>query len=92
MHFSDVTFEREDVRLDGRHFTRCLFADCRLLFGGDALPVFTECDVGEDTQFVLTDSARRTFQFLSALYHHSGKGGRETVERLLEQLRSGTLE
>jgi len=91
--FHGTSFALQDVRLDGVEFTRCQFgAGCRLIFAGEALPTFTECEIAEDVEFVLAGAAKLTFQFLSALYYRSGKGGSDTVDALFQQLRDGRFE
>jgi hypothetical protein len=92
-HFTDTVFEREDVRLDGNRFTRCTFGPrCRIHFFGEALPTFDQCVIAESVGFVLGGHARTTLQFLSMLYHVGGRGGTETVEGVLDQLRRGDFQ
>jgi hypothetical protein len=93
MRYQGTTFALQDVRLDGVQFDHCRFGSgSRLHFAGKALPTFTECDIAEDVEFVLASQAKLTMQFLSLFYHHGGKGGRETVERVVEQLYWGAFE
>ena len=91
-HFTDTVFRSESVALDGNRFERCQFFDCQLRFSGQALPVLVECDVREGCEFILAGAARTTFQFLSLLLYRSGEGGRETVDRLTQQLYAGAFE
>ena len=91
--FHGTTFALQDVRLDGVQFVQCQFkAGCRLIFAGESLPTFTQCEIAEDVEFVLAGAAKLTFQFLSALYYRSGKGGSDTVDALFQQLRNGRFE
>ena len=91
--FHGTSFALQDVRLDGCEFSRCRFENgCRLIFAGEALPTFTQCEIAEDVEFVLAGAAKLTFQFLSAFYHRSGKGGADTVNALFQQLRDGRFE
>ena len=91
--FTDTTFEREDVKLDGATFVRCQFGPrCRPHFFGEALPTLHECVIAEPVEFIFSGPAKTTMQFLSMLYHVGGHGGRETVERVVEQLYRGAFE
>jgi hypothetical protein len=86
-----VTFGYEDVRLDGQRFEDCTIqGTCRLLYEGGPLPEFAECRLEHGLRLLLDGPAARTCQFLAAIYHEGGDGGRETVERLFNELRDGS--
>ena len=90
--FTDTTFEREDVKLDGATFIRCQFGPrCRPHFFGEALPRFEECVIAEPVDFVLGGHAKTTMQFLSMVYQIGGDGGRQTVERVFGDIRRGAF-
>lgn len=90
--FTDTEFRVEDVRLDGNRFTRCTFTHCRLIFDGEAVPVFTECHVAQGCEFVLAGHARTTAEFFSLLVHRSGHGGLESFHAFLHDLYGGAFE
>lgn len=90
--YTGIVFGFEDVILDAARFQKCRFVDSRLIFTGGPLPRFDECVIGERTVFVLDGCALRTMKFLSLLLHSSGRGGAETVERVLDELRRGAFQ
>jgi hypothetical protein len=87
--YTETTFERQDVLLDGTGFSNCTFRRCRMIYTGEAVPRFEACDVEDRVELVLSGPAANTMKLLSLLYHAGGSGGRETVERVVDQLIGG---
>lgn len=88
--FLGTRFDRQDVRLDGVEFERCVFGPgCRLVFRGEALPALRECRTEGEVRYVLGGSALTTLQFLSMLLHDTNGYGRELVEQTIDDLRRG---
>ena len=79
----------KDVLLDGNTFTGCTFRNCRIIFGATAPIHLGVNNFHENVQWAFSDSASDTLQFLSALYHSKGEGGRQIVEQTFENIRRG---
>lgn len=89
MQHHDETFRDERVELHGRFFHRCTFEHCELVFDGDRPPSFGD-NVFRDCTFALTGAAARTMYMLQTL-HGTGAGGRDVVERLIDDVRTQSL-
>jgi len=84
--FEGQDFNDQTVSLDGNKYFRCIFRRCVLQYGGMELPVlegneFNECS------WSFIDASARTVQFMIALYHGAGRGGRELIEQTFENIR-----
>ena len=86
MNYRNQTFSDEKIDLDGKSFHGCTFENCELIFSGDRPPTFSD-NRFVNTSFVLKDHAVRTVYLLSNIYH-AGKGGREVVESLLNDIKN----
>ena len=89
MVFKGKVFENETVHLDGNQFFECVFRKCTVTYGGGDGPVlvrphFTDCE------FVLTDAAMRTCQFMAGIYN-SGPAGRKLIDTTIDSIRGGAL-
>lgn len=82
---SDKTFENEEVHVDGKHFVRCVFKNCVLVFSGTPFQG-SYTDFGSSS-LRFDGPANGTLNFLIALYHHFGDNGRALVEGLFESIR-----
>lgn len=83
--FEDATKENETIVLDGNEFVSCKFQSCKMVYEGGELPKLQHCHFAQ-CAWHLDGAARRTVQFLKAIYH-SGPGGRDLVEQTLQQIR-----
>jgi len=89
MKYSNQVFDGERVSLSGNVFHGCVFKRCELVFDGERSPTFNDNEF-IDSKFVFTDAAAKTLYFLANIYH-AGKGGQEIVEKMLHELRSGSI-
>lgn len=92
-HYVGTVFTKQDIRIDGVEFTECVFGDgCRLVFGGESLPVFRECHVGRQVEIVFTGHAKRTVAFVSMLAHRCDDAGLQLVQDFIHDLLGGAFE
>jgi hypothetical protein len=85
MRFEGKAFNDATIKLDGNEYSNCNFTRCVLVYGGGELPTLNaNTFTGSTWQF--DDAAARTVSFLRGLY--SG-GGKELVERTLENIKAG---
>ncbi len=89
MNVFDHTFENERVELRGKTFHGCTFKNCELVYDGDRSPTFKD-NKFIDSAFVFTGPALRTLYLLGNIYH-AGEGGREVVDRTLDDIKSGAM-
>ena len=82
MQFSGMSFVRQEVRLDFMNYERCVFEDCVMVFSGYGTLSVTNC-VFRNVQWVFSDAASNTIQFMRALYHNN-EGGKEAIEPFLK--------
>ncbi len=83
----NVTFQHEDVAVDGKRFEVCTFNNAALVYAGGKMPAFVNCKFnGVSLQFA--DAAANTLRYLSGL--HQG-GFARAVSKLLENIRQGTM-
>ena len=80
-------FNGGTVQLDGQRFEGCTFVNATLVFSAKA-PVSMHRCVFQNVQWVLDGAAALTVNFLRALYHGAGEGGRQVVEAMFQQLRT----
>lgn len=88
MRIEDKTFEDQPVRLDGNEYIKCVFRRCELQFGGTGAVSMVECAF-DRCSWSFTGPAALTVQFMMALYHGAGEGGRDLIERTFEDIRRG---
>jgi hypothetical protein len=82
---SNVTFENQEVEVDGQTFIDCTFRNCRLIFRGTDLPQFTRC-LFDRVRWGYKDAAAITLEHLSGWYQ-TGDGGRRQIEELFDLIR-----
>jgi len=88
MNFVESTFVNQEIVLDFNDFENCRFENCVMIFSGNGPVTVKDC-VFINTQWALVGAAQRTFNFLVAMYHGSGEGGRQLIQQLFEAIRSG---
>jgi len=74
--------------IDGKQYVDCHFNNATLRFGGTKPVSFIHCQFG-DVRWEMDGPAALTLQFLSAMYRGAGDGGKQLVERTLDQIRQG---
>lgn len=89
MEYRDKDFSGEDVLLDGNVFTGCTFRNCRLIFAARDVFQVGACNFNENIKWHFDGPAALTLQFLTAIYHEAGEGGRELVENTFKKIRRG---
>lgn len=84
----NASWKNSDVDIDGQHFIECTFVNCRLIYHGGLLPMFTDCKIGEIT-LRLTGPAGNTISFLKGI-HNEAEGTRlgEIANRIIEEITS----
>ena len=65
--FTGQEFVGVTVDLDGKHFERCRFTNCKLIYRGGEIPIFTETS-GDAGAWEMADAADRTLNFLRLMY------------------------
>jgi len=86
MEFNSKHFKNEEIRLDGNTFIGCSFANCVLVYGGGPLPVMINNSI-KDVQWSFAEAASNTVQFMNAIYHGMGEGGRQLIEQTIDNIR-----
>lgn len=91
MEFRDKDFSGKDVVLDDGIFTGCTFRNCRLIYRANGPVTLGANHFKENVKWVLDGAAADTVNFMTALYHGAGKGGRDLIENTFNNIRSGKL-
>jgi hypothetical protein len=86
MEYKSTQFKNDEVRLDGNAFVGCSFNNCVLVYGGGPLPVMINNSL-KDVRWDFREAASNTIQFMTAIYHGMGEGGRQLVEQTIENIR-----
>jgi hypothetical protein len=60
------TYVKTDVILDGKHFFKCVFVECRLVYSGGPPPNFSHCQFSK-SHFYFDGPAGNTVAVLKAL-------------------------
>ena len=74
------------VKLDNNEFEKCKFTNCTLEYSGDGPVSLSNCTF-EAVKWVFTGSAQNTLQFMHALYHGMGEGGKKLIEQTFENIK-----
>jgi hypothetical protein len=75
-------YNHETVWLDGESFSDCEFRECRLVYSGGEVPLFTGCQFnGCDWKF--EDAAARTLAHLKQIW---AVGGKAPVQALIKEI------
>lgn len=84
----NITYESEDVYVDGRSYVSCTFNNVALVYAGGEMPNFVDCSFNAvSLQFV--DSAANTIEYLADI---SQKGFANAVSKIADSIRSQSLE
>lgn len=89
MEYRDQTFENETIQLDGNTFTGCTFQNCMLVFDGTEPPNLGANQFRGDVVLTLRGNAVALAHLLSMLCLRGGDGGRDIVDQVFDQIRSG---
>jgi hypothetical protein len=81
-----VTLKGGRVVLDGNHYVDCRFEDVTIVFAATAPTALERCAFVR-VQWTFEGPAAHTMEFLNALYHGAGEGGRKLVERTFDIIR-----
>ena len=87
--FEGRTLRNERLNVEGNEFINCNIADCVMVFRGD-IPgpsAMTGNVFGERVTWTFERPAQHTLEYLHAMYHGSGDGGREQVENIFATIR-----
>ncbi len=88
--FENHKFENTDVRLDGNKYINCTFKRCHLIYGAKGVVTLDGCSFHE-CKWSFVDAAAMTINFMAGLYHGTGTGGKDLVEKTFENIRKGRL-
>jgi len=83
-------FDDKIIQLDGNHYVNCTFKRCKLQYGGLATVSLENCNFHQ-CSWTFTDAAARTVNFMEGLYHGTGEGGRELIEKTFDNIRKGRI-
>ncbi len=79
-------YKRTTVKLDNNEFLQCSFDECTLQYSGTGPVSLVGCTFNK-VQWTFDGAAQETLQFLRALYHGMGEGGRKLVEATFDNIR-----
>jgi hypothetical protein len=83
----NVTFQQEDVAVDGKQFEGCTFTNTALVYGGGPKPAFVNCQFN-DVSLEFADNATNTLRYLNGL----NQGGfARAVSKIFENIRQGLM-
>ena len=66
MRYEKQTFESSTIHLDGNEFIECSFVRCKLLFGGQSVPVTRNCQM-TDCEMQFVGASHLTIRLLSLM-------------------------
>ena len=81
-------FKGTPVRLDYNDFQNCRFENCTMIYGGAGPVSMTGCTF-KNVSWAFVDAAQNTLQFMTAMYHGSGEGGKELIENIFKLIKQG---
>lgn len=88
--FKNSEFENIEERLDGNIYVDCIFKRCHLIYGGTGVVTLEGCGFHE-CKWSFVDAAARTLNFMAGLYHGTGAGGKDLIEKTIENIRKGRI-
>lgn len=88
--FKDRVFENERWEVDGLTFEHCTFRRCKIVFSATEPVAFKECTFIE-CEWVFHGPAATTLDYVAALSHGLGAGGRELVEGIFQSILDGSF-
>jgi hypothetical protein len=74
------------VKLDNSEFIDCSFTDCIMEYSGIGPVSMSHCEF-KNVQWVFTGPAQNTLQFMHAMYHGMGDGGKQLIEQTFEKIK-----
>lgn len=83
--FKNSTFTNSAIKLDGNEYINCTFKKCEVIYAASGDVSLKGCKFF-DTKFTFANSAQRTIQFMTALYHG---GFKKIIEDTFENIRKG---
>ncbi|MBE0448370.1 MAG: hypothetical protein IBX64_09790 [Actinobacteria bacterium] len=83
MRYQNTSFRDTEVELDGHEFINCTFEDCTVIFRGKG-PVVFDNNTFRNVDWLFSDCAALTLQFLGGIYTGMGEGGRKLIEITLK--------
>jgi hypothetical protein len=86
MKIEDSEFKNVTQHLDGNEFIRCNFIDSELVFSAQSPVTLVGCSF-RNVRWTFAGGAKLTIQFMTALYHGAGEGGRNLIENAFLNIR-----
>ena len=77
-----VTYSHETVPLDGQAFSDCEFRDCRLVYTGGEVPIFSDCRF-HACEWKFEEAAQHTLAYLKTVW---SVGEKATVQALIKDI------
>jgi len=87
MDFSDETFNRQTINIDGNSYARCTFNECTLIYSGGNPPQFDACKI-VNVVWRFADSAKRAVNFLRDIASVTAKG-QAVFDNRMDIIKSG---
>ena len=84
MQFKKQVFKNQQVRLDFMAYYGCQFENCAMVYSGFGPVTLTDCEFSQ-VQWVFSDAAKNTLEFLNALYHND-EVGKQIVMSVLQRI------
>lgn len=88
MLFEKEVFEDKQIQLDGNQYIGCTFRRCELKFSANASVDLQYCSF-EKCKWTFIEAAALTVQFMTALYHGAGEGGKNLIEQTFKNIQRG---
>jgi hypothetical protein len=86
MKFEDKTFKNETIEIDFNHFSKCQFDGCTLVYHGYGIIGMVGCSFN-NVSWTFAGAAAQTLQFMRALYHGAGEGGKQLIETTFNNIK-----
>lgn len=85
--FQDQEFRQTTEVIDGNTYERCKFVECKIVYRGGPIPIFSGCNL-ERCAWVFEEAAKRTIALLKGINSGMGPGGRQLVEQTIQEIRT----
>ena len=87
--FVGRAFRGERVLVENNEYINCYFEDCQMVFSGavEGPSAMTGNRFGPGIAWTFEGPARKTIEYLHALYHGLGGAGKAQVEQIFEAIR-----
>ena len=89
MRFVGESYKDKKIDMDFNEFVDCEFTKCELVFHGVGKIGMEGCSFSS-VRWTFADAAANTVQFMTALYHGAGPGGKQLIESTFENIRAGS--